>query len=429
MVSVVDTAKFLERYSDVLYITALIPILGEIKFGALLRAQAKLAKTTHVREDGGSEESVKDTKGNQDTNKGTEADQSKVAKAAANPSEKALEPKTDEDVDDVKEHKQLVPPVWALVMLLLAEIIAGAQFFNSSDKKTRRAVGTMLRIQKHSKRSYQGAIDSLEKLVLDSDVYDLLRLVATLGAIGSLLVSLFLGLHERSPTTDQGPLKMFRHRLERVLRLIFRPKQWALAAICAWFVLNQRQTLTNLLQKRPVQDFGCALVPLLRALYAVGTALTCPRDGPLPFWATVTFAAGVARALCFFTVERISVEEFLQSRPVPELPAKINSARCIVALEAFSFITLLPHMMRRKRLMMFVAMLMMPCLALTSRGAVASLIARHGDVINNLTTSLALGMLSMGLVLVFIGGFQTVVSCAVLVQVLTRIHSLDTMKY
>jgi len=88
---------------------------------------------------------------------------------------------------------------------------------------------------------------------------------------------------------------------------------------------------------------------------------------------------------------------------------------------------MLPHAGARKRYLLLTVLLVVPCWVLLFGGG--PLTAHLEPMLEQAGARCGILMAVVALSLVFMGGFPTMVSYVLLIQVLVRIHGLDTMKF
>mmetsp|Transcript_23154 Transcript_23154/g.65332 ORF Transcript_23154/g.65332 Transcript_23154/m.65332 type:complete len:429 (-) Transcript_23154:120-1406(-) len=428
MLGVSDATLLLGRYGDLLGVLTALPLLSELKFGALLRSQEqsrealrKKAQETQETETALKEQQESSAKG-KDKKKDDKAASAATDEASAQPDDGTLA--NDSAAADVGA---TIPPFWALACMLLAEVISSMQLLDPEDKQTRRAVGVVLRAQQNGKEGFSNALKTVEKILEDSDVNELLRLTAAWAGIGALLISIILGLHRQESMVIGSPMKVMKQVVVRVFKgMLLAPRLWLFTLLGAWVVLANRSVLLKIINKSAIKELVKSSVVLWRTIGTVGTAMNCPRTGPMPLWATLTLVAGMVRVAHYVTFERLSWDVVTKNIDIEGVSANVCAARCMMALEAWAFLALAPHISIRRHMILLGGLLFAPCVCIVMGGPALAPLEPYLELAG---PRLSIAVAVVTLCTVFMGGFPTMMAVILLAQVLIRIHKLDTMKY
>ncbi|CAE7456121.1 Ammonium transporter 1 member 1 [Symbiodinium microadriaticum] len=359
--------------SGVVSILSILPLLSEVKFGHLIPARGEARKEKAASEEQGGGECARTT-----------------------------------------------PPVWALCLLLVAELCSGAAFLNPSDKQARRAIGEVVRAQRNAEAGLEETVSGVVKLLDSKDVHELAKLLASVGGLsGTLCISALSG------AGDTGGVGFGIRAAAAPLRTLLTAERfWGLLAVTALFLLGNWMALTTLVRKPAVWAACGNFGSLVRAL-AFAAAAGAQDSGPLSTWAMLSAAACVAR------ISRLIVHE--QLAPAVWITSWWSGSRLSVdplvlttlGLESWCLAVLLLILIRRPRKMLFLAAMTYPCIAL-AQGPPASqnfeaFVApalQRGPIVMAVASAL----------LVFMGGFPTMLCSLVLIQALLFIHGLDSSK-
>lgn len=433
MPSVVETLQVLERYADLLGVLAVLPVLSDIKFGPLLRAQElgrrldSAAGQNAASSGGGADGSgeAADSAGGEKEGDGSGPGRSWTAEPASHPCAEATSPQSEPTSGSGL-------PAWALVLVLLAEVVAAMPLLDPSDRLVRRAWGNMVRSQKKSGESgLLAVIQKLEKLLQDEDVYQLVSSVAIVVGVSSLIISSLFGAGGNLDSFRGGPRSMLRAfsrmcKTSPVGKALGSPRAWfALLVLASYWIANS-EPLLRLARKSAVVELLKASGKLWRTLGFVGAAMwgsSAQESSPLPAWATLQAASITARVAHLVVQERLSLDGFLGESTTG---APSDAVKGILALEACGLIVLLPHAFARRKLRVLSVMLFLPILLLVGTGGMAEAAQPYFEGrVHQLSFCTAV----LSLCLVFLGGFSTMMSCVLVMQLLVQIHSLDKIKF
>mmetsp|Transcript_72808 Transcript_72808/g.159017 ORF Transcript_72808/g.159017 Transcript_72808/m.159017 type:complete len:442 (-) Transcript_72808:104-1429(-) len=440
MLSVSDTLLILSRYADLLGLLAILPILSELKFGALFRNEPVI---NDCRESKPAPEESSDNKENDAGAASAKAKSKASAKGKAkakakpaaddkkDPTEEAETSKEEGDEDIAAKRpnllkKRTLPPFWTIFLLFLAEVLNSLPLLDPEDKQTRRAVGALLRAQDSGKTGLGDALLSLDKAFQDPDVYALLRCFATLAALATLLATLALGIDRHADIALGRPAAMVKQYIVQAWKGISAsPALWALSLLALWTGVANRSTLERLAQKTAISTLAAPTATLLRSLGLVGAAVSLDDKGPLSLWATFASLAGAVRVAHFVTYERLSWETVTRSVTTDGIAANIRDARCMVALELWNLLALAPVIGKRRSNVFFLAILFLPCACLVyGHEASEPLEPYFMELAPRLSTVVAV----LGICTIFLGGVTSMVCSVGLAQVLVAIHNLGTVK-
>ncbi|CAE7802203.1 amtB [Symbiodinium sp. CCMP2456] len=373
MVAVREIVRLLGLAGDVVSILSILPLLSEVKFGHLIPARGAAGKEKAASEEQGGAECARTT-----------------------------------------------PPVWALCLLLVAELCSGAAFLNPSDKQARRAIGEVVRAQKNAEAGLEETVNGIVKLLDSKDVHELAKLLASVGGLaGTLCISALSG------AGDAGGVGFGIRAAAAPLRTLLTAERfWGLLAVTALFLLGNWMPLTTLVRKPAVWAACGNFGSLVRSL-AFAAAAGAQDSGPLSTWAMLSAAACVAR------ISRLIVHE--QLAPAVWITSWWSGSRLSVdplvlttlGLESWCLAVLLLILIRRPRKMLLLAAMTYPCIAL-AQGPPAS---QNFEAF--VAPALQRGPIVMAVVsalLVFMGGFPTMLCSLVLIQALLFIHGLDSSK-
>lgn len=321
-------------------------------------------------------------------------------------------------------------------MFLAAEILASVQLFDPSENHVKKAVTEVGRMQRNSKNhGFLQLLESLEKLFSNDSVFEMVRFMAIVASLTSMIIGMVLRLDELElqQSTDSsngvGLVKLATSGVSHVLGSLIRPRFWFSSALLAVWVAGNWSALGRLIRRPGTMELVRSLAPLLRAAGATLSTTGPSYSGPLPLWAAAYGVAAVGRAASFFVYERLSVEtvlagslkEFFLSGTTATL-----AARGTLLLEAWSFLSLLPCALRRRGLRrLTVPVLLLPIAAVMAGGPAAAALETHAaQAINRLTIACA----GVSLVLVFMGGILSMFSLIFLMQLFLRIHKLEKIR-
>lgn len=406
-----EAAQLLSRYGDLLMLLSLLPVLSDLKFGSMLRAQ-DISTLARKKEEAASVAASKDKK----EKSGKDAKPAKGEAAAK--VEKAVKDTPTEETCRAR------PPAWALALLLLAECCMSMQLLDPADKQVARAAGALARGQKAAKPGFEQALRTFERLLGDPDVYQLVRFASLAAGLGGLLANSVLCISDQEPKALGAPMATLRKAALGLLKLLASARGGLLALLGASFVFGHWSMLGRLIRKPAVAEAVRSSATLWRVLAAAGTAITVPPEGPMPMWALLQGAAGVARAAHVLVFERVSMAAVLDKGA--QGGAAVATARCVLALEGFCLLSWFPLVVRRKRLALLLPILCLPCLAFAAGGPFS---APLEPFVEMAVQKLNVAMAVVALMLTFMGGFPTMAACLGLFQLLFRIHRLDTLKF
>jgi hypothetical protein len=387
--AVADATKFLGRWCDVLGLVGLFPVIAHAKLGKLL-AVRDAAK----RSDGAEAEAKAVTEG---------------------------------------ESPPRMPPVYAFVLLAVAEVLEHARLFDPSNPEVKKSVGAMVRAQKKWTKT-SGAEESLATLVKTIDQDDVFSLLSPVVYLASLVA---LGAH--AACADEGPqpgdrtfnlFKVVQHSLAQAVKAVFSPQLLFVLPLLVAFVVGNWSALGTFAARPTVMEVLRSLSLVVRAIGIASAVVDSPKEGPVSTWAALQGGAALARASQFFVYERLSLSELLGKDPgvvgLLEGSARILSARCTLALDIWCFLISLPCALTKRRSSSLVLTLVAPAFVLAGQGPTAERFAPYvGPASAHLATTFAL----CGVLLVFLGGFFNMMAVVGLIQGFTLIHKLDKVKF
>lgn len=379
----ISFVKPLGRYADILNLLSVFPLLSYLKFGYIIRdRRARLAAAS--RESEGTEETM-----------------------------------VTPDKDDS------IPSTLALVLLLFAELCTSFQMFDPRDKLVTRAVGEVGRMKKKTKPGLSSVHDAILKLIENDDVYELARFLSIFSCLTGVTITVALRLYEMDPIESGsgigGPMKQSLKNASRAARRFLSPRFWSVVLLCSAFIVGNWSLLAKFMRRPIAIELLRALSVLARALSAALVATGSSYDGELPVWCAMQGAAAVARGTYLFGYERVSWSSLLTQ----------DSKRSVcgaLALEALCFVQLLPGALRRGRMMVTIAILIAPCIAILMDGHAATVLQPI------LTTPvvvhrMAMVLLAIGTFGLFLGGFSGMMAVVFVLQALAAIHGLEKLKY
>ncbi|CAE7309087.1 AMT1-4 [Symbiodinium natans] len=312
-----------------------------------------------------------------------------------------------------------IPPIGALCLLLVAELCSGAAFLNPSDKQARRAIGEVVRAQKNAEGGFEETVNGILRLLESKDVHELAKLLASVGGLAAMLcMSAMSG-------GDAGGVGIgIRAAVAPLRPLLTAHRFWGVLAVAALFVLGNWTALTTLVKKPAV--WGClANFGALARAVGFAAAAGVEDSGSLSTWAMLSAATCIAR------ISRMIVHE--QLAPAVWMASWWSKSRVSVeplvlttfCLEAWCLAVLLLILLRRPRKLVILLAVTYPCVAL-AQGAPASQ-PFEAFVVPALQRGPAVMAVTSAL-LIFMGGFPTMLCSLVLIQVLYFIHGLDNAK-
>lgn len=400
MPSVAEAARILSRFADLVSLLAVLPVLSEVKFGGILRAQEHSKRAREEEET--SEADGKDSK----------------KKIAAKPAQAAVE-----KTAAVEPEPSSIPPSWAFLLLLVAELCSSPGLFNPKDKQVTRAFGEMARVHAKSPSGFANVVQAFEKVLGNEDVYELVRFAASVAGLGGLLLTTTLGFHKLSsfspgPNTP-GLVDMAKRTLKQFLRAIHVPRLWFFIALAGMFVVGNWSGLMKLAQRPVVAELVRGSADLLRLLAFTGSVLVESSRGPMPAWAALQVVATIARAAHYVVYNRVSVLALF------EVGAHAASRGALI-IKAWSVLILIPTAFKSKRFMLLIPVMALPCIVLALDGPLALQMAPFLEAgIQRIGIVVAV----MSMLMVFLGGFPTMLAVLLMFQGLSRVHRLDVVKY
>jgi len=394
MPTVVDTARLLEYYGDLLRIVALLPMVTHVRFRGLLQA-------------GGRQQELNNSS---DESTVTEADDKKDA-----PSKPA-----------VADEPGQLPPSWALLLLVLAEVCASTQLFDPSDSQVRRAVGEMVRTQGRASGGFMQGFALAEKMLTNQDVYELIRFVAAYAGYASLFVIAVLRL-DYLDQTEMNPFTSARKTVVHIVRILIAPRFWLLVLLAIAFVLGRWSILAAVIQKPIVLELIRTSTELFRALALTGVVFGSHAKGPVTPFATLQCVGAFARIAHVLIQGRIPFASLVDHGPFDVgVSATFIGARGTVGIEAWCILILLPTVFRKIKFTILLLLLAAPCIALLAGDPYASFVEPYSEAImHKLPNMVAI----FSLLTIFLGGFPTMILCLTMCQLLIRIHKLDKVRF
>uniref|UniRef100_A0A7S0A572 Uncharacterized protein n=1 Tax=Pyrodinium bahamense TaxID=73915 RepID=A0A7S0A572_9DINO len=162
----------------------------------------------------------------------------------------------------------------------------------------------------------------------------------------------------------------------------------------------------------------------MRAVGLTGTALASEDSDLLPTFAALHSTAAVARQARFLVHHRLTIPDLMEGS-LWGVSTELASARATMAMEAWSMSVLMPAAFAKRRFTTILPILALPCLILASHGPGVELMEPYLDLAAG---RMAFCTAVMALVVLFLGGFPTMVLVIGLGQLLIWIHKLDTLK-
>lgn len=382
---VANAVLLLGRYADCLVILGILPVISHMKFGKLLHAQEQALKSRRT-----------------------------AAERKDNP--------------DAHSHSQPIPfvacapPAWALLLLVFAEFSSSLQLFDQSDKQVRRAFGEVIRLQKSSGKGITETLEALEKLLGNTDVYEVFRFFTMCAGFGSLLLTVAFGLEEADAQARESPIAALKRSAKNAVHFVVRPRLWFLVALFLSYTVGNWTAISRLCKRTSTSELFVAAAPLFRAIASAGTIIGTPHTGPLPSWACFHGIGAMARFTRVLMYERASIAMLIN---LSTASSTLTSVRGTLALEAWTVLMLLPCAAKSARARLLIPILATPCIALAMGGSTAAMIEPYLEVATQ-RVSMCVSILS--LMLVFLGGFSTMIVFMALAQAILHIHSLSTMK-
>jgi len=378
----VALVKPLGRYADVLNLVSLFPLLSYLKFGYLLR------------------------------------DRERRARAARRASREGQEAEEDERVTEEKAN--WIPSATSLILLLFAELCTSWQLLDPSDKLVRRAVGEVGRMKKKTKPGLSSVHDAILKLLESDDFYELIRFISTFSCLTGIVITVGLRLHDSHSLETGNPFKHFLKTFGKTLHILWSPRLWLAALLCVAFTVGNWSLLAKFIRRPIAAELLRAFARLARALSAALVATGSSYEGELPFWCAMQGIAAVARATHLIGYERASWTMLLE--------VSKRSVLGGLVMEVLCFLQMLPCALRRRRLLLTIALFVAPCAAALSGGPALELL-QPIVAAPEMMHRLALAILAIGTMSLFLGGFSGMISAVLLLQALNAIHGLDKLKY
>lgn len=395
VIAVATATKLLARYGDLGVLFGMLPLLSHVKFGALMHQAEARAKQ-----------------------KRAEAAAAEVG-AEVPPSEK-------------DEGAEGVPPCAAMFLLLLAEICSSAQLFNPTDKLVRRAVGDMARAHKNLKPGFMSTLELVMQMLEKDDVYELVRFLSNVAALGGLAITVGLKLHETGQLSSKAvghPLREMFRAAKNFFRVARAPQVWFLYVLTLCFAIGNWSLLGKFFARPGTMDFVQALGQVLRTLGLASVVATTVHGGPLPTWAGMQIVAACARAARVYVYERVSPTALIHDgilHATGDGSASVAAVQGALGLEALCVVLLLPCLVRRARMIPLTALLLVPIAALVVGGPAAKILEVYMPP--QTLHKAAIGVAILAVLLVFTGGILTMVSFLFVLQALAYIHKLDKMR-
>jgi len=395
VIAVATATKLLARYSDIGVLFGMLPLLSHVKFGALMNHSQVRAK------------------------------QRKAEAAAA-------EVGTEAPPEEIDEGAEGVPPCASMLLLFLAEICSSAPLFNPKDKLVTRAVGDMARAHKIAKPGFMPTLELVSQMLEKDDVYELVRFLSNIAALGGLAITVGLKLHQTGQLSSKAvghPLREMLRAAKNFFQVARVPQIWLLFVLTVCFAVGNWSQLAKFFAKSGTMDFIQALGQVLRTMGLASVVATTVHGGPLPTWAGMQVVAACSRAARVYIYERISLADLLHEglfHPTGTGKASIAAVQGEIGLEALCVVLLLPCLVRRARMLPLTALLLAPIAALVIGGPAAKMLEVYMPPKALHNFAIALGVLAV--LLVFTGGILTMVSFLFVLQALAYIHKLDQMR-
>lgn len=396
------------RYADLLTIVGFLPVLGYVKFGHIL--QQKKLYQEHQRKKRKEE-------------KETKAKAKSKSEGTVRSTEDEKEASSDWTPTADPGLAEGVPPLLALVLLLLAEVFASAQIFDPSNLQVRRAVGVVGRSRKNinSDAGFMKIVEAIVKLLEDNDVYEVTRFFSLTCILSSLVVVLIMNMPR--DLENRNPFWSSFLTIKRFIAIVFRPVPWLLAIISICFIAGNPAGLGKALKRPATMELLNSLAYLFRAIAAAVMATGVSYDGELPFWCMTQAVATIARASYIFGYERVEWSSLWKA----SISASAASVRVAFVLQAFTALAFIPCIMRKQRLMLLLLLLCVPCMAVFDDGHLRKALEPFLSApILMQNSSMVLGVMS--LMALFMSGIPGVFSLLTLIQAMFIIHKLETVK-
>jgi len=408
MPTLAETVTFLSHYGDVLVLFALIPLISHLKFGGLglpLSEAKDMAEQQSACE--GDDQQSKES---------ADSKTKKNIQAAASLRKQALQKLQDE-----------VPPSWVMLLYLLAEVCASLPLLDPADKQVRKATFALARLQK--KNGMQEILETVAKLLQNADVYRTIRFVAAFSSMGSIFISTALKLQDLNTASmynTKNPIRLAYRMSGHLRKELAAPRSYLSIIVVVSCIAGNWTKVAKLIGRTAVWEILGAAAGPLRAIAAAGVVLRTRFSGPTPTWAALQCGASLVRMACVMMYERLTVPQLLEGGFVPKNQT-VEIVRGTICMEACCVILLLPCVLSRRRLIFVLLCLQLPLLIVTMEGQISSALP-HIDVVRG-AEMLAICMGVVSFMQLFLGGFSSMLSCLVVIQVLARIHRLDQMRF
>jgi len=391
MSAVANASKLLGRYGDLLGLFSILPLLAHLKFGALMQARER-KKTPEV------------------------------------------------------SLQACLPPAASLFLFMLAEVCSASSLLDPADMQVRKAVGEMMRAQRQGASNVAAAVETYEKLVSNSDVFDLVRFMAHFASLAALFGNVALHLQDVDFRVNgrESFLSGMKRSASHLLRNVFYNRFWFFAVLTVAFAVGNWSKLQIFFREQRTQEMLPHFAVLLRTLAITSTILWTSPTGPLPFFAAASGAGSIARASRLVVYERLTLQQLigisaneltwnklssgslLRSLRLFEGKTSVLGLRCSLALEVWCLLWLVPCALRQRRFALLLPVLALPCVALAEGGHWAALAEPFVDkAIMHVNNAAAVA----AFMLIFMGGFATLMACMGMVKLLSEIHNLDKVKF
>jgi len=304
-----------------------------------------------------------------------------------------------------------MPAFWVLLLLLVTEVASSAAFFDPSDKSARRAIGEVIRAQRGAGTGFQETVTGMIKLLEKRDVYELTRSVAMIGGLTGTVCIATVETSGKAGSSMTAPLVA-------ALRTIWAPRVWMLLVLAGLFTTGNWTELAKLARKPQVASALRNFDIMMRSVCFVG--VTGPDAGPISSWALLNCIACVARICRLVMYEQLAPLTWLAGAKLPELPLLAG-----LGLEVWCVVVLTLCLIRRPGKLLSLASVSAPLIGLVLGGDYAA--PFQPFVAPTLQRGAAV-VAAVSAMLIFMGGFPTMISSLIMVQAIYAIHGIDNAK-
>lgn len=419
--SVKDLTAIVGRYSDILLIVSLFPILSHVRFGVLMRkAEARRLLAQELQEDAKkAEDNETEAKGAHGANKEKKKDSAVRSEAAK------------EKVEQLRREREALmdnsamPPSWAIVLLVVVEVIAASPFFAPSEHNVDKAIRHLAKVQKQAPNGVTQVFNTFAVTLESVEVYGLTRHLVVLAGLGGVAIALAMQECEEPSIADEPktitPLRDIGKVLRLVKRVLLRPRLWALAFLVVSYVVTHRTKLVRLCEKSAVVDVLKAFGQLLRGFAITALTLGRRQGYPVPLFCTIQGGATIARMTQLIVYERLSAKRLLEWREDDYF------SRGTLAMEAVCLLLLLSSSVRKPRCLILLFCMFLPCYLVVTEADVLML---KGSMFKDLLKSseilplLSVAFSVVSLLLLIAGGISSIAVAVGLLQILGVVFNL-----